>query len=877
MTRLALVICALAACTTFDKLDRDVCGNGVIEAGEDCDSSDASCVRCAVVCVAATDCPNADYTCGVDGTCHAPGGALGQPIVAGPFQVDDFRVSDVDHDGTGDVLGSSKTSLVVRHGDAAGSLAAVDSLVTPSQSGPAAFGDLDRDGADDVTIVTPDGLVSYTSAFRTLQPLAVQSQIIANDSSQLDIRMLFRIAPFALGGFVVDANERVYLLVVDLLAPNNAVIEAPCLARNGPLTTTAFSLSNVDIYQVREDLLSADFVITVSSGSGASAKLCVMGVHKDVAGQGQITDITPVNAVALQHRPIVADLDGDTDPCPGVVNSDGGPGALRWWKGQLVGNRCTLKPTAQAAGDPLPPITGFAPGATLIGRAPLEPAIAAAAKDMLVFSDGVYAFVPFQSAFANVYRSSRKLALVATSDLTGDGKSDVVLAAENDDDLDVLLRTVNNAGQDAFQLLRIDTASQVTTLTLGDYDGNGLADIAYTEPIAEFQRLMVAFSTPDRPLDPIQLGAFMGAGAITKVEFPDSVDQNSLASDLAVVQPSATGHGATLTILHGSPQRTLLPYFDPRAAKSSLFRGAVIGQFASSSSSGADFGDVLAIAPPAPDSAMPGGPIGVWTVPGTSSGIDGTENVGRTASGLSNCLGGASGGLCTHDTSYLAFPIADGKDVAIGIDHASQPHAAVIDPWAATATSITATAVPAITSVIPAGNSVRSLHAADFDGDGALDLIAAFAPAKGGAGSGALLVCAVTDGAPHDCEDLVPAIIAHAPSTTSCVDAAPARVAYRDPLTVPDAARDLVVVCRDAGSTLYRVHHGTAGLEIEALAHTTATLGAVRTGDVTGDGVDDVLVLDGDSGAQSLVVYPQCSSRTLATCQHTRAAIGGAP
>lgn len=863
----------VAACTSFDALDRGVCGNGVIEPGEDCDSNDASCVRCAVVCSKPSDCPNEDYACGVDGTCHAPGGALGQPITAGAFQVDDYTVSDVDHDGTGDVLGYSKTSIVVRHGDAAGALGAVDSTVTPSQSGPAAFGDLDHDGAKDITIVTPDGLVSYTSAFRTLQPLAVQSLIIARDQTALDVRMLFRMSAVTLGGFVVDAENRVYVLVVDLLAPDNGLVEQPCLARNGSLTTATFSPSNVDIYEARQDVFSTDFVVTLKSGTGPSAKLCVLAIHKDTFGQGQITDITPTNAAPLQQKPILADLDGDADPCPGVVSSDGGPGALRWWRGQMVASRCTLRATAQPLGDPLPAIDGFTPGATLIGRAPLEPPIAAAAKDMLVFSDGLYAFVPFQAAFTNVYRSSRKLALVATGDVTGDGKSDTVFAAENDDDLDVLLRTVNSLGNDAFQLLRLDTASQVTTLTLGDYDGNGYADIAYTEPIADFQRLMVAFGTPDRPLAPVQLGAFTGTASLTRLEFPDHVDQNSLASDLAVLQPPANGHGATLTILHGSPQRTLLPYFDPRAAKDSLFRGAVVGQFAGDPS----HGDVLAIAPPAPDSPSQAGAIGVWTVPGTDSGIDGTETAGRVASGLANCVGGSTGGLCTHDTAYLAFPIAADKDVAIGIDRATDPHAAVLDPWAASATSITATAVPAITSVLPAGNAVRSLHAADFDGDGALDLIAAFAPAKGGAGSGALLVCGVTGGAPHDCQDLVPAIIASAPGTRSCADAAPARIGYRDPWTTPSAARDLVVACRDTGSTLYRVHHGANGLEIEALAHTTGVLGAVRTGDVTGDGVDDILALDGDSGAQSLVVYPQCSSRVLATCQRSSASTGGAP
>jgi hypothetical protein len=44
------------------------------------------------------------------------------------------------------------------------------------------------------------------------------------------------------------------------------------------------------------------------------------------------------------------------------------------------------------------------------------------------------------------------------------------------------------------------------------------------------------------------------------------------------------------------------------------------------------------------------------------------------------------------------------------------------------------------------------------------------------------------------------------------------------------------------------------------------TTGAGRAGDVTGDKIDDVLLLAGDA-ATSLVVYPQCTSREATACQ----------
>ena len=108
--RLIAIVLGVVACTDFSDVARDGCGNGLLEAGEDCDSDDASCVRCAVTCSAAVDCPTADYTCGVDGFCHAPGGLLGEPTAPVTFQADDVRITDIDRDGTGDVLAFGTTT-----------------------------------------------------------------------------------------------------------------------------------------------------------------------------------------------------------------------------------------------------------------------------------------------------------------------------------------------------------------------------------------------------------------------------------------------------------------------------------------------------------------------------------------------------------------------------------------------------------------------------------------------------------------------------------------------------------------------------------------------------------------------------------------------
>src|SRR5438067_13756300 len=130
MTRHLAWLFLLVGCTDLAPLKPGVCGNGVLEPGEDCDSNDPTCIRCARVCSTASDCPTPDYACGIDGFCHAPGGALGAPSVPVPFQVDDLVITDVNHDGVGDAIGLSKTSLVVRFGDGNGALSAAQSMVT---------------------------------------------------------------------------------------------------------------------------------------------------------------------------------------------------------------------------------------------------------------------------------------------------------------------------------------------------------------------------------------------------------------------------------------------------------------------------------------------------------------------------------------------------------------------------------------------------------------------------------------------------------------------------------------------------------------------------------------------------------------------------
>jgi hypothetical protein len=875
---------ALAACTDFSTVDRGVCGNGLLEAGEDCDSSESRCVRCAVTCSTAADCPTTDYACGVDGLCHAPGGGLAQPRSAGSFQANELAVTDIDHDGIGDAIGLSRTSVVIRHGEATGALGTLDSLVTPTQTGPAALGDLDNDGTLDLTLTTADGLVSYASVYGELAPIAVNSAVVDKDTGDpLDFRKFFHIAPLVIAGFLVDpATDNMFIVALDggKGADPNPVFIAPCVTRLGVLKASAFDTASLEVFNVTKATDNHyDAVLSFTTGTGAGRRGCILAVHRNAPALFQpppvitFTDITPTALNAPAKKPILADLDTDNDGCPGVVKQDGGLAALTYHDGSQAS---ASVPCALAASTALPALPDAPTNAVLVGRGPVRPSVFSAASDGLVTNEGVYPYFPSgylfitQPTFAKVYETTRNIVAVTNGDLDGDGNVDLVLRAAGDQDLDVLFRAPSQPG---FNLVRIDTTSDVTTITTGDFDGNNIADIAYTEDLGDHQRLLVAYGTPDRPLAPVSVGVFDDIIDVGRIGFPDSVDYLGLADDLLVLQPPGIGEMfERLTILHGSPQRTMLSYFDPRSdtvKDQTLFRGAVIGHFVNTGTP--DLADLVAIAPPSPQArSSTGGSAAVraYRVPNSINGLDGTTSSGVNVDGLADCSLNDTSKLCLDQARYIAFPTGTNHDIVIGIDRSNA--AVMVDPWAG---SVSATQLTTLTSIVPAKSIVQSMQRIDLEGDGTLELLATFAPTSADS-KGAIIVCAMTNGMPSSCEDLVPAILEAAavggPAVTSCFDATAARISYRDPTIVPDNRGDLAVACRGEGTSIFRVHRGSEGLIVDRLATTGAEISAIRAGDVTGDQIEDLLLLEG-TAATTLIVYPQCTSRDAASCHATTA------
>src|SRR5688572_26774880 len=104
MMRASILLVFVAACSTLSDVDEKICGNGVLEPGEDCDSSDESCKACGLVCDHEMG-PDADaqcaaykgaagYVCGADDFCHAPAGKFRTPTELST-SVETFGATDV--------------------------------------------------------------------------------------------------------------------------------------------------------------------------------------------------------------------------------------------------------------------------------------------------------------------------------------------------------------------------------------------------------------------------------------------------------------------------------------------------------------------------------------------------------------------------------------------------------------------------------------------------------------------------------------------------------------------------------------------------------------------------------------------------------------
>lgn len=889
-----LVIVMLAACSELPELAEGVCGNFVLDPGEDCDDATAGCQQCALTCdgVAAGEaCSVPGYTCGVDNLCHAASGEFSTRVRERTFAGGEFALTYVDDDRLADLISINDTSLSVYYGDVDGALTREYATVTPFARGLPVFAHLDDEDSLDILVPTADGIAGYTSPVDVMSPhpFAIDlSNQGTNCTKQLG-------TPFFV--FSIDAlNLGVLVGLPDTGSPDEAgklglaIIEAD---RQTACPRQVLKLCDVAAGNVLAEGPDVDVYATAAPADPGAViaarvggKLCVAAVQRDVGTMvyRPAVDVTPTSLIGVPAttlvRPVLADL-GDVG-CPSLVLSDPVPGR-RAFPGEIAQGDCTLAPVGL-----LPELSGAA-GVRAIGHLELRPRMAGYGKDALVLETAVFAIPTGAGAPLPLYRSDRPFDRILAGDLDRDGDLDGVAMGESlnrdgdVDDVDVLRRTPTG-----FVLYRIDTVAPVARIVVGDYDGDGADDIAYTEKIApQDERLMVAYGTSGPPLAPVERGAFHAVIGLCPVQVADSLDLTGAVQDLVVLDATDPSMLSSIldpivTILHGSPQRTLQAFLDPRAAGSepmpdptavpTMFGGVIAGDF---------FADAqldilaidLAIGPDADSLAEPLGrlyPLRART-PGQ---LDWKDSV---ATKFGDCSDEASSSsFCLDSGRYVAYPLG-GKDVVIGVDHGALRHLVVLAPTAYDPATIAATyanAHPLDHDQVSSTSRIRALHVIDLDRDGVLELAASFSrlalPLEG-----EVRICEIdqSSGAPTACPDLT--VAAPELAGWTCVDAVPAQLAIADRVTpIPPATTrptDLLALCHgapDAGpaaSAAFRIYRDDSGLRARQLfTRPYEPLAKIAFGDVTGDGLGDIVLLRPGAPTSSLYVLPQCAISDLA-------------
>ncbi len=169
---------ALSACEDLPKLEGDICGNGVIEKGEDCDGvglgENACNALCRLECTADRACPTS-FGCGSDGLCRQPTGAFEPFGPALGLSAERLSLADFDGDGQSDLLASRGSSFSVAYVGPQGLLPETTSIsyapIDVYSDVPAVL-DIDGDGRVDLASrLGPSVGVLRGQQNRTLLPL----------------------------------------------------------------------------------------------------------------------------------------------------------------------------------------------------------------------------------------------------------------------------------------------------------------------------------------------------------------------------------------------------------------------------------------------------------------------------------------------------------------------------------------------------------------------------------------------------------------------------------------------------------------------------------------------------------------------------------
>jgi hypothetical protein len=935
----ALCVASVAGCSNLPDFN-ETCGNGVIDPGESCDRNDPSCQQCQQTCPTHADQECIDnvgpgYRCGANDVCHAPSGLFMQDSVRDiDFPVGGGQIADLDGDRIGDVIGYSDINVDVRFGDPNLSLDKRSNVIVPFsnlslavRTFPAFDDGMGNHHAEqsDMLLPTQDGLAGFTARGQSLISYPFANAPGQRGACALDpdpVTHMPRVQPVQ--AFSIDKHHLAFVrrrfdtgaLELGVLDPANSGSDQ-CLVR--PLCSLKTDSSIPGKYVVLYDqydlaiqqpstirtstmiAISAIPVLAVPEDQQSStADVCLVQFTDDLgktAGSHMDIRAIAMTAPAIGKDAFVTLARTDkTSPCPALYTPAPTMGVQVY--PPSVSEPCSV-------GAPQAVAPWIFPGTFVTGRIPLVPPIAGYAPDAIAVTQGgtgavggttdIYAFqtplgLPGRLSLAHI---ARPLLQFRSADLDGDGAVEGIGVVSlplasffgGQADFDILYRT--KGGTDSFLVYHMPTLSVPTHFDLGDFDGNGLTDIAFTERLGSEERLLVSYSTSDRPLEPVEIATFTNVGSLQRIDLPDSIDPTGEALDDLVVVDVVDPTDINLAILHGNPQRTMLAFYDPNNNLTNPTRlvGAVAGNFVADASADERVVDVTLF-----DDQEP---TNMYVVSGIHN-RQGLKDpaVKLEAPALTNqCpFGPAAGKLCLEGAKIIPWHLAD-RDVLIAANPPFPPTPSapvtqerklvLLDPSVTTTTNtgkaITAQFSPA---TIDTQQFTFDMVGADVYGTGQRALflsMGSFGPFGGDPTKDHVAMCTVdANGMPQACTNILAAIPDPelADPSWRCVFAQTGRVRGEGRFDfVPETpSDDILLLCkRGTDGRVLRVSRNLDSSDPVLRAETVLSGPGVSefeflsVGDVNGDRVDDLvgISIDASTNIPKLHVYPQCTAEDL--------------
>jgi FG-GAP-like repeat len=573
--RLGAALCLLLSlfgCTTFPVIEADVCGNKVIEDGEDCDTFSGAgriCRAPGTVDECHFDCRlNADNTrgacppdtgCAADGICRKPTGKFESGVNFAPGASSWLSTADFDGDTRLDVISTEaedelqQARFRIHYFDA-------DSKLDETRTFPR-------------VVTRPIARQLTTAADGTAQDLIFSNDQIGMVAGRADREWVpAAFSSYGLSGthLVVTPLRTKGITDVIGLAVFTVLEEGPGVYVQTPGQASKLSLLapvTLPLDDLAGQPVSAEIVTTADSpctelvfafrgdDSVHMLDLCepgtdTYGVDAKWRDQAREQIVHLPGGATVSAAPITADVDGDGH-LDILIGSEGrtffarGDGAGLESEASLLMVSPLLK-DATGSSAPFPLATPLAAG-DLTGDGEVD----------FVLPTGILAShhsaVDGRLGYTESYHNrAQPWSMAVLRDLNANGLPDVIAATQGVPNLSF----ISGTGDLSQVVTRLPTRAPVRLLATGDFDGDRVVDVAYVEsgPARSDDSLVLAFGRRDSiPEDGRQIAGIAG------VEQLGSAEQGGVDSVFTVSKRASDGvTRSTFSLFDSSPDR--LPF-----------------------------------------------------------------------------------------------------------------------------------------------------------------------------------------------------------------------------------------------------------------------------------------------------------------------------